>query len=151
MKYLSALKEYIARFSAKGLSPSHIAFCIALGNFIGFIPVLGVHTIMAIGLAYLLRLNPVIVLLGTQTSNPLSFPFLVLLSAETGNFILYGKFIDMKFSKDIRFLLDHYVAPTFVGSTVLGIITSVLLYFLLKKLIHMWNRRKAGHEGSPSK
>lgn len=135
MKYFSKLKAYIIRFSIKGLSPAEIAFAVALGNFIGFIPVIGTHTLIAFGLAYILRLNPLIVLLGTQISNPISFPFQIFISAEIGNLILKGSFLKIKFSGDINYV-SHYVWPIIVGSLVLGIVVSGLSFFLIKYFLN---------------
>jgi len=140
MKYLSKLKDYILKFSSKGLSTNEIAFGIALGNFIGFIPVMGTHTLVAIGLAYVLRLNTLIVILGTQISNPISYPFQLFITAEIGNLILHGGLLDMKFSKDINYYLDHLVWPIVLGSLVLGAIVSGLSYFLVRGFLR---RRKA--------
>ncbi len=139
MKYLAKLKDYVVRFSSKGLSNNEIAFGIALGNLVGFIPVMGTHTIVAIGLAYLLRLNTLVVLLGTQISNPISYPFQLFITAEIGSLILHGRFLEIKFSKNVVYYLDHYVWPIIVGSIILGIIVSGLSYFLVKKFL---KRRK---------
>ncbi len=135
MKYFSKLKAYIIRFSIKGLSPTEIAFAVALGNFIGFIPVIGTHTLIAFGLAHILRLNPLIVLLGTQISNPISFPFQIFISAEIGNLFLKGSFLKIKFSRDINYV-SHYVWPIIVGSFVLGIVVSGLSFFLIKYFLN---------------
>lgn len=131
MKYLSKIKDYILRFSTKGVSTNEIAFGIALGNFIGFIPVIGTHTIAAIGLAYILRLNTLIVILGTQISNPLSYPFQLFISAEVGNLIMKGKFLDITFSKNLNYL-NHYLMPIIVGSFVVGVLVSGISYGLVK-------------------
>lgn len=140
MKYFSRIKAHITQFSARGMSPAKIASGIALGNFIGFIPLIGVHTVMAIGLAYILRLNPLFVFLGTQISNPVSFPFLLFISAEIGNLLLKGGFLEIKFSKDINYLA-HYILPLIVGSLVLGIIVSALSYFLIKNFLNRRHNR----------
>ncbi|MEW6068526.1 MAG: DUF2062 domain-containing protein [Nitrospirota bacterium] len=139
MKYFNKLKALIFSFSKKGLSSAEIALAIAVGNFVGFIPVFGTHTITAIGLSYLLRLNALIVILGTQISNPISFPFQIFISAEVGNLILKGRFLDIEFSKDMNFL-NHYILPICVGSLVLGVIVACLSYFLIKTFL---NRRRA--------
>src|SRR4030042_5972171 len=140
MKYLSKLKDYLLKFSSKGLSTNEIAFGIALGNFVGFIPVMGTHTLVAIGLAYILRLNTLIVILGTQISNPISYPFQLFITAEIGSLILHGSFLDVKFSKDIHYYLDHLVWPLVLGSIVLGTVVSALSYFLVRGFLR---RRKA--------
>jgi uncharacterized protein (DUF2062 family) len=135
MKYFEKLKDYIIRFNKKGLSPAEIASAVALGNFIGFIPIIGTHTIIALGLSYVLRLNTLIVFLGTQISNPISFPFQIFISAEIGNLILHGRFLEIKFSRDISYL-NHYIWPIIVGGLVLGIVVSGLSFFLIKYFLN---------------
>jgi uncharacterized protein (DUF2062 family) len=135
MKYFEKLKDYIIRFNKKGLSPAEIASAVALGNFIGFIPIIGTHTIIALGLSYILRLNTLIVFLGTQISNPVSFPFQIFISAEIGNLILHGRFLEIKFSRDISYL-NHYIWPIIVGGLVLGIVVSGLSFFLIKYFLN---------------
>lgn len=139
MKYVAKLKDYIIRFSKKGLSTHEISFGVAVGIFVGFIPLIGTHTVLAIGLAYFLRLNTLIVLLGTQICNPLSFPFMIFISAEIGSLILNGSFLAVKFSHDIDYL-SRYLWPIIVGSIVLGIVVSGLSYFLVRGFL----RRRRG-------
>jgi uncharacterized protein (DUF2062 family) len=139
MKYFSKLKDYVIRFNKRGLSPHQIALAVALGNFIGFIPIIGTHTVIAIGLAFIFRLNLLIVILGTQISNPISYPFQLFISAETGNLILNGKFLEIEFSKEINYL-SHYLLPIIVGSPILGIIVSFLSYTLIKFFLNKRRR-----------
>ncbi len=51
-------------------SPARVALAFALGVFIAFFPILGIHTLMAIGLALAFRLNRVAILAGAWTNNP---------------------------------------------------------------------------------
>jgi uncharacterized protein (DUF2062 family) len=139
MKYFVKLKDYIIRFNKKGLSPTEIAFAVALGNFIGFIPIIGTHTVIAIGLSYILRLNTLIVFLGTQISNPISIPFQIFISAEIGNLILNGRFLEIKFSGNVNYL-NHYIWPIILGSLVLGIVVSGLSFFLVRYFL---NKRRS--------
>jgi uncharacterized protein (DUF2062 family) len=131
MKYFSKLKDYVIRFNKRGLSSHQIALAAALGNFIGFMPIIGTHTVIAIGIAYIFRLNPLIVILGTQISNPISYPFQLFISAETGNLILNRRFLEIEFSREINYL-SYYLLPIVVGSLILGIIVSCLSYTLIK-------------------
>jgi uncharacterized protein (TIGR03546 family) len=139
MRYFSKLKDYVIRFNKRGLSPHQIALAVALGNFIGFMPIIGTHTVIAIGLAFIFRLNLLIVILGTQISNPVSYPFQLFISAETGNLILNGKFLEIEFSKEINYL-SHYLLPIVVGSLILGIIVSCLSYTLIKFFLNKRQR-----------
>ncbi|HZV47573.1 MAG TPA: DUF2062 domain-containing protein [Thermodesulfovibrionales bacterium] len=137
MKYFRKLKDYIVRLSKKGLSPDEIALGVAVGIFVAFIPLFGTHTIMAIALASLLRVNTLIVLLGTQISNPLTLPFQLFISAEVGSVILNGKFLEIKFSHELSYLLSHYLLPIIVGGLILGIVGSGLSYLLVKGFFYI--------------
>jgi uncharacterized protein (DUF2062 family) len=134
MKYFSKLKQHIIQLLKKGLSPDEIARGIAAGVFIAFIPFFGTHTITAIGAAQVLRLNTLIVILGTQISNPLSFPFQIFLSAEIGSLLLKGQLIKINYSESVS-LLQHYLPPILVGSLVLSIVASALTFFLIRFLL----------------
>ena len=134
MKYFSKLKQNIIQLLKKGLSPDEIARGIAAGVFIAFIPFFGTHTITAIGAAQVLRLNTLIVILGTQISNPLSFPFQIFLSAEIGSLLLKGQLIKINYSESVS-LLQHYLPPILLGSLVLSIVASALSFFLIRFLL----------------
>ena len=132
MKYILKLKEYILRFSKKGLTPHEIALGVALGIFVAFIPLFGTHTVTAIALASILRVNTLVVLLGTQISNPLTFPLQLFVSAEIGSLILHGQFLEITFSHEMSALLSHYLLPIIVGGLVLGVVGSGASYLLVK-------------------
>ncbi len=51
-------------------SPNRVAFSFALGVFIAFFPILGIHTWVALGLAIAFRLNKVAILVGAWMNNP---------------------------------------------------------------------------------
>jgi uncharacterized protein (DUF2062 family) len=135
MKYVAKIKAYILRFSKKGLTPHEISLGVAVGIFVAFIPLFGTHTLTAIALASLLRVNTLIVLLGTQISNPLTFPLQLLISAEVGSLLLNGRFLEMRFAGEISYL-SHYIVPILLGSLVLGILFSGLSFFLVKGLLN---------------
>jgi uncharacterized protein (DUF2062 family) len=135
MKYVAKIKAYILRFSKKGLTPHEISLGVAVGIFVAFIPLFGTHTLTAIALASLLRVNTLIVLLGTQISNPLTFPVQLLISAEVGSLLLNGRFLEMRFAGEISYL-SHYIVPILLGSLVLGILFSGLSFFLVKGLLN---------------
>jgi uncharacterized protein (DUF2062 family) len=51
-------------------SPTRVALAFGAGIFLAFFPLFGIHTLMALGLAWAFRLNRVAVLAGTFTNNP---------------------------------------------------------------------------------
>lgn len=138
MKLFSKIKDYIIRFTKKGLTPKEIALGIAVGIFVAFVPVLGTHTVIAIFLASVLRVNTLIVLLGTQISNPVSYPFQLFLCAQVGNLLLHGSFLRITFSGDINYV-SHYIWPILAGSLFLGVVLSGLSYLFVKGYLHRRN------------
>ena len=51
-------------------TPSRVAAAFAIGVFIAFFPILGIHTAMALAIAIALRLNKVAILAGAWINNP---------------------------------------------------------------------------------
>jgi len=51
-------------------TPARTAFAFALGVFLGFSPVLGLHTVLGVALGFALNLNRVAVLLGVYSNLP---------------------------------------------------------------------------------
>ena len=51
-------------------SPSRVALAFALGVFIAFFPILGIHTVLALVIALAFRLNKVAILFGAWINNP---------------------------------------------------------------------------------
>ena len=142
MRYFEKLRNYIINLSRKGLTPHEIAVGMAVGILIAFVPVIGTHTILALGLASLLRLSPLVVILGTQISNPITYPFQLFICAEAGNLLLRGHFLEIRFSRHMN-LFSHYLWPIIVGSVVLGILSAGAAYVLIKFFIKKRRRRAA--------
>lgn len=67
MKFLRRSLKTLARDSE---DPSRIAIAFTVGVFCGFSPLVGLHTVMGLALAFLFRLNKVAVLLGVYLNNP---------------------------------------------------------------------------------
>jgi uncharacterized protein len=67
---MTRLRELAQLVSQVEDTPTRVALAFALGVFIAFSPFLGIHTAIALGLAFLFRLNRVAILAGTFTNNP---------------------------------------------------------------------------------
>jgi len=61
----------------RGLSPRAAAFAVALGAWIGVIPVLGVTTLLCLFTGWLLRLNHVVLVTASLLVYPLQFALLI--------------------------------------------------------------------------
>jgi len=72
-------------------SPEVVAASFAIGVAISFTPLFGLHWIIALLLAVILRLNKVDVLLGTLAVNPLTFPAVAAVAIPIGRLLLRAR------------------------------------------------------------
>ncbi len=127
-------------------SPARTAMAFGLGIFVGCTPFFGLHSLIAVGLAVLFRLNFPLLLLGTQVSIPPLAPFVAIASIAIGDWLLGGKGVTNRqhdIHHSLRELFHHpnlhaagsHLEAWLLGSTVLGILLGggfgVLVYGLL--------------------
>ena len=150
--------------------PQRIARGFAAGIFVSFTPLFGFHFMTAALVAWAIRGNIVAALLGTFVGNPLTFPFIAVLSISLGRWILgvEGKLLPHRifeeFARASRELWDNLLAP-FSDSTVHwqnfdyfwhnyflpyvvdgigpGLIASVIGYYLTLPVIRAYHKRRA--------
>lgn len=129
--------------SVKG-SPGEIALAFAVGLFIGFSPLLGLHTVLAIFFAFLFRMNKLVTLMGSYMINPWTIIpaytfctwFGIKLTGD-GKTSAYVNFKEIDMS-NILTALKGLLLPFVVGTLTVGLVASVisylLIYHFLKKL-----------------
>ena len=71
-------------------TPHSIAAGFACGTAISFTPFLGLHTVLSVLLAFLVRGNYLAAVVGTLVGNPWTFPFLCVASIKLGHVLLGG-------------------------------------------------------------
>jgi hypothetical protein len=116
-------------------TPHEIALGVAIGVFIGILPLYGLHTVLVIIAAVLVRpANKIAIFLGTSISLPPTVPPITWAGYEIGRRILNQEFQPLSWSvfKNITFQKIYcYYQPLFLGSVVLGIVCAVVFYFLV--------------------
>jgi uncharacterized protein (DUF2062 family) len=129
----SFFKIYYARGSAH-----EIALGAAIGAFWGVFPTLGLSTILSLLLYKVFRFNLVAAISGAFISNPLTSPFLLMISYKVGAYFI---------KSNIKFEYDHWYKTLpqigyalIVGSTVVSSFTGLIIYFSAKYAIE--HRRK---------
>lgn len=151
-------------------TPHRIALGFALGTFVSFTPLFGLHIMLGAGLAWLLRANIVASLIGTLVGNPLTTPFIAALSLALGRRILghgvtgrdFGRIAEAfsqaavgiwetvlslfgigtsQWSKLHLFFYDM-VWPYFVGGLLPGILASVIGYYLVRPIVAAYQERR---------
>lgn len=121
--------------------PHRVAAAFAMGIFIGMSPLLGVHTILGIILAWQLRLNKLVTLIGVYVTNPWTIVPIYTFSTWLGTKIIGVSHIipPMDWSHMTFTLLinefKHLLMPFVVGSTVMGIVSAILGYILIYRTV----------------
>ena len=134
-------------------SAERTSFAFALGVFIAFLPpVPWFHTLFALLLAFVFRLNRVATLLGTYVNTPFTFLPLLAIQISLGLAVLGGEeppeiawrhLNSLQGWKEAGDELRPFLAPMLFGSVVLGLLAAAIAYFLSIKAIHVYRHRVA--------
>lgn len=155
------LARRLARLSA---TPHAIALGFAIGAFSAFTPFLGLHVIIGLTVAAVLRANLVAAALGTVVANPLTLPFIFAGTWEAGRLILaalghpvvevgapaLGQGLVAAGWRAVWPVLE----PMAVGSLPLGLAAAVAGYVLVLTAVRSLKERRRpggiGHAGGAS-
>jgi len=130
-------------FSVKD-TPEKIALAFAVGIFIGISPFLGLHTLMALAFASILRVNKLVTLAGAFVTNPLTIIPIYSFATWVGikmtgqeNTLSQTNFKDITII-NIFSILKELILPFFVGTIAFGLIAAALsylfVYYILKRM-----------------
>jgi len=132
-------------------SPTRVAAAFALGVFIAFFPILGIHTGMALVLAVLLRLNKVAILVGAWTNNPWTLAPMYTAGTLLGCFVLGASPVSLReidwslegraFHESLATGLRPLVLPFVLGNLALGAAAALVSFLVLRSLLE---RRRRG-------
>ncbi len=141
-RFISYYKLKLARLPA---SPHAVASGFACGSMVSFTPLLGLHFILAIVFAYLIRGNIVAALLGTIVGNPVTFPFIWGLIYKVGAFVISTKHIE--FNNEINFnmiITQTYEIffPMLLGGAILAIPVWIITYIITHSFISSYKKSK---------
>ncbi|MFB3902946.1 MAG: DUF2062 domain-containing protein [Acidobacteriota bacterium] len=120
-------------------SPRRTAMAFSLGVFLGFSPLIGIHTVLGLFLAYALRLSKVGILVGVYMNSPwLIVPYygfatwfgVKITGMPEGTVLPHLSFSRIFGWEFWQNLLDQYhlLIPAVVGSTVLAVLFALLAY-----------------------
>ena len=136
-------------------TPHRIALAFAIGVWIGFFPILGIHTGMALGVAFAFRLSRAAVLIGAWGPvNPWTLAPIYTAGTFFGCFLLgvspaglqdvdWGSLKEGSVLEGVRRLftvMRPFLLPYCVGNIVLGTVAAAIAYFPLRSYLE---RRRA--------
>lgn len=150
-------------------TPHRICVGIAAGTFVSFLPLWGLHFLLAALVAWMFRGNILAALLGTFFGNPITFPIIAVSALELGNWLIGGVH-SMKFSEVMAasgyatseltanalalftgagiswergtVFLWRVFLPFMLGGTILGIPTAVAMYYICLPLVQAYQRSR---------
>jgi uncharacterized protein len=165
-------REHVTHVLHLDEEPSRLAMGMAVGVFIGLTPLYGLHTLLALVVAWVFRLNKAATITGAWLNLPWFAPFIYAFCLKLGEAILSGG-VDFSWSKMIdlaegtaaylksspsqhvedlwQMLWDMMFTasrPLFVGTTLVGLVLAVVTYFLVLEAV-LEVRRLGHHKAAP--
>ena len=124
--------------------PGHISAGFAVGVFISFTPFFGLHTPLAIALAFVFRLNKVTCVTGAWVNTPLTMVPVLVASYKLGLFLRGKPARELAFKNLDWHTLQPYAKSILLGSSIIGFVAAVTAYFVCYWLVTFFRRRDEG-------
>lgn len=143
------LKQKFKMIMSLDSHPGHISAGFAVGVFISFTPPIpGLHTALALIIAFVLRLNKLTCLTGTWVNTPITVVPAMILSYKLGQWILGGhgtlklniRNLDWATLKGVML---HHSKPLLLGCSIIGFVAAVAAYFICYRLVVFFRRKDA--------
>ena len=131
--------------------PNGIALGVAIGSFIGILPLYGLHTILCVIALFLIpRANKLAILLGTNVSLPPTVATITWTAYDIGRILLVDKHyppLSWEYLKDFKIArVSEFYYPLFVGSVVLGLLVAIFLYLITWAIADQFRKRYAAKQ-----
>lgn len=121
--------------------PGHISLGFSVGVFISFTPFIGFHSIMAIVIAFVFRLNKLTCVTATWVNTPLTVIPMLGLSYKLGSFLLGDPPVELHVkSMEWQYLKPH-AASLMIGSSIIGFLAAVLSYVVVYYVIVRYRQK----------
>jgi uncharacterized protein (DUF2062 family) len=126
-------------------TPHRIALAFGIGVWIAFSPFFGIHTGLALAIAYRFRLSRAAMLLGAYVNNPWTVAPMYTAGTVLGSYLLgvsteglsqiNWRLHGRAFYEAMFLGLKPYFWPFVVGNTALGVVGGLAAYFALRSLL----------------
>ena len=141
-RFISYYKLKLARLPA---SPHAIAAGFACGSMVSCTPLLGLHFLLAIVFAYIIRGNYIAALLGTIVGNPITFPFIWGLIYKVGAFVTSTKQKELNHEINFDMIMTQtyeIFLPMLLGGAILAIPVWLITYILTHSFVSSYKKSK---------
>ena len=143
---MNRIRGFIDRAKKLDGDPHYVAMGMAIGVFIGVTPTMPFHTVLAVGLAFLLRGSKAAAALGVWFSNPVTAPFFYVGSYKVGKYLL-GNSVPFNLKYESLLELAHLginvTMALIAGGIILGILPGIASYFVTRKIFTTIRSKRA--------
>lgn len=149
MEWWGKLRRFVRfqylRLMRQSASAHSLAMGLAVGVFVGFLPIIPFQTVVSLALAFVLRGNPVGAAIGTFVSNPLNvIPFYAMLYWVGG--LLWHTSVafdpaNLDMTRMLELGLDFFLVMC-LGGVVLGIPAAFITYVLTFRGVNAYRQRR---------
>lgn len=135
------LRQIFKKFLSLDAHPGHIAAGFAVGVFISFTPFFGLHTPLAIALAFIFRLNKLTCVTGAWVNTPLTVLPVLAASYKLGETILGNKPALFQVTRLEWSSIKGYATAIILGSSVIGFFAALAGYALCYWLVVTFRKK----------
>lgn len=115
------LRDLWRHLRSEHTSSGRLTAAVALGLFIGTLPLYGLHLPICVAVSLVFGLNKITTYLAANVSNPLMAPFLVFGGVQLGERVLRGRFLALSVEDLERVGPGRFFASWWLGSVLLGL------------------------------
>jgi uncharacterized protein (TIGR03546 family) len=128
--------------------PHGVALGVAIGSFIGILPLYGLHTILCVAALFLIpRANKLAILLGTNVSLPPTVATITWTAYDIGRILFVNKHyppLSWEYLKSFKISnISEFYYPLFIGSIVLGLMVAAVLYLITWVIADQFRKKHA--------
>ena len=114
------------RLRGGGLTRRRATASVAVGLFVGSLPLYGLHFPLCLLICLPLRLDLVSAYLAANISNPLVAPFLIAAEIEVGSLLLTGRFVPFDVERVRSTGISGFAVQAAVGSLIVGMLLAAI-------------------------
>lgn len=154
-----SLRRYLRELLLLKEPPERTARTFGFGVFISFSPLVGFHTVFALGLLLFVKINRLAFLAGVFSNTPWTIPAALTLGTAIGIFVL-GSDTDLpeltmesissgQFWQGLNAEGWNLLGPFMVGNFILASVLALMAYGLLKWFLVRYRLRRSGDTVAP--
>ena len=145
-KFNRIISYYKLRLARLPDSNYAISSGFACGAMVSFTPLLGLHFVLAVIFAYLIRGNFLAALIGTVVGNPITFPFIWGLIYKTGTFVTNIKLEKINHEINFDMIVNQTYEiffPMLIGGIIIAPLVWIITYYIIYSFIASYKKRKS--------